>query len=179
MPAALLLLATGCGPDLTERDRAFANNLANLLAQHDFGPVEPAPGILRSLFGRDVETICIVSGGDWATDVRTQWRNDEAAMPIPVERLRDAGSGDLSYDGLVAVVGIDGTRKGWVRRGWFGDSMCSDHGETACWRADQLSLEIVKGPAFDAGPHAGETMKALQLVDKSSRARSCSLLDFR
>lgn len=168
-------LLMGCfGPDFTARDRRFERRLQEFVAEAPLGEqsANTTQTLLTDLFGAEVRQVCLLGGGDFVPDVKYQWSNAEA--PIPVENLRDTGSGDLSLDGLVALVGIDEQSNGHVRRGWLGGE-CTDYSDgLACWPVDdELSLSVVEGTLFDAGPHAGRRARAVQL----SRAgrQSCPL----
>jgi hypothetical protein len=165
--AALFLSApmlVACSPDFTAKDRRFERRLQEFVADASLGDQSPNATrlLLTDLFGADV----------FAPDVVYQWSSAEA--PIPADNLRDAGSGDLSLDGLVALVGIDGQATGYVRRIWLGGE-CTDHaGGPVCWPADdELKLAVVEGTPYDAGPHAGRRGRAIQF--RRGDQRSCAL----
>lgn len=172
----LLAMTTACGPALSSEDKVFGRRLADLVAGREFGPIPQTQTAetLRTLFNRDVSSICVISGGDWVIDVESQWRRNEASMPAPFSKLRNVGDGDLSLDGMVALVGIDAAGYGWVRRGSFGGE-CSDYSDPICLPVSSVSLEIVAGRTFDTGIEAGKTMKALRLADSTSARQSCPL----
>jgi hypothetical protein len=174
---ALMLVLNACGPSFSVEDKQFERRLAEAAAEHGYGEIgrDRSAALLRDAFGESVEHVCFVYGGDWEPDVAYQWEHAKERPPISVEQLR-RGNGDLSYDGMVAIVGVTPNGEGIVRRGWYGDSLCSDHsGGPYCWRLDRMTAVVVRGSTPDAGPHAGETRRALQFTDLETGAQSCRL----
>lgn len=177
-----LSLATGAcdgviDPGLTSRDHAFEDRLDKALSARGPGRLsqEEVRVLLDSLFETPVAQVCIISGGDWVEGVRAQWSR-APSMPTSVDKLLDAGSGDISLDGLVAVVGVNDQGQGYVRRGNLGSADC-DYQSPICWHVNSLKAEVVDGRLYDAGPLAGTQGRALRLSD-GQRSATCALEPF-
>jgi hypothetical protein len=158
------LLLVGCfDPGLTSTDERFERRLDEFLAVAPIGEQSSSAtrALLTDLFGVEVQQVCMIGGSDWSGTVDLQW--SLAEMPIPVENLRDAGSGDLSTDGLVALIGIDAQSIGHVRRGWLGD-VCAQTIEPVCWPVDDQFQMAVVSELIEGGPKAGRHIHGVQIV---------------
>jgi hypothetical protein len=171
----LAALSAGCGPSFTGKDREFESRLAQALEDESNGPLATGreAALLAQLFGEEVEQVCFLGGGDWVPGVSHQWESGQA-LPIPPSQLRDLGSDDLSFDGMVAIVGVTPSGAGLVRRGWFGDPGCSDYADgPVCWPVNVVALEVVRGSTPDAGQRAGQAGVAVEFVNRDTGARTC------
>lgn len=173
MTIALTALSS-CGPNFNDADRDFEHRIQAVVYDRPLGaiPSDEAASVLRNLFQRDIDHVCIVGGGDWAVDVRGQW-SAASGMPVAADKLQNVASGDVSYDGAAALVGVDQEGDaGHVRRAWFMGE-CTDYGGVVCVPASELQMSIVDGVLFDAGRHAGRHARGLRLTDTGPA--SCAL----
>jgi hypothetical protein len=165
------LLLVGCfDPGLTSKDKRFEGRLDEFLNLAPIGEQSPAAtrALLTDLFGVEVQRVCMIGGSDWAGDVALQWTGAET--PIPVENLRDVGSGDLDADGLVALIGIDAQSNGYVRRGWLG-SVCAQNAGPVCWSVDdQFRMSVVADALIDNGPDTGQHIYGIQFARDGQRS---------
>jgi hypothetical protein len=157
---------------LTDRD--FESRIQIIAYDRPLGaiPNHETAGVLRSLFQSDINHVCIIGGGDWAVGVRGQW-SAASNMPVAADKLRNVASGDLSYDGAAALVGVaQNGDVGHVRRAWFMGE-CTDYADIVCVPTSELQMSVVDGVLFDAGPNAGRRARGLRLAD--SGPASCAL----
>lgn len=169
-----IVALSSCGPNFNSTDRDFERKVQAVVYERPLGtiPSDESADVLRTLFQSNVDHVCIVGGGDFAVDVRDQW-SAASNMPITADELRNVASGDVSYDGAAALVGVDQERGvGHVRRAWFMGE-CTDYGGVVCVPTSELQMSIIESTLFDAGPNAGRRARGLRLADAGHA--SCAL----